>query len=155
MGPNRRAQDRERAAAEAAAKQAAALADKLFEEKLFGEDKKADAIIAKAISKAEEGDTTCIRLCLDRISPPRKDRPAFFTLPEMKEAKDTLNASMAIVSGVASGELTPSEASELAKVVESYAKTLQAVAFEERLGKLEEKIGLNRLATWRPTTTDV
>ena len=74
MGPNRRAQDRERAAAEAAAKQAAALADKLFEEKLFGEDKKADAIIAKAIAKAEEGDTTCIRLCLDRRLPVRTGR---------------------------------------------------------------------------------
>jgi len=53
---------------------AAALADKLFEEKLFGEDKKADAIIAKAIAKAEEGDTTCIRLCLDRRLPVRTGR---------------------------------------------------------------------------------
>jgi len=54
---------------------------------------------------------------------------------------------MGIVSGVASGELTPSEASELAKGVESYAKTLQAVAFEDRLANLEERIGLNRLTT--------
>jgi hypothetical protein len=46
----------------------------------------------------------------------------------MKEARDALNASTAIVSGVAAGELTPSEASELAKVVERYTRTLQAVA---------------------------
>jgi hypothetical protein len=85
-------------------------ADELFEQMLFGEDKKADAIIAKTISMAEEGDTACIRLCLDRIAPPRKDRPVCFTLPEMREARDALNASIAIVSGVASGELTPSEA---------------------------------------------
>jgi hypothetical protein len=117
-------------------------ADELFEQMLFGEDKKADAIIAKTISMAEEGDTACIRLCLDRIAPPRKDRPVRFTLPEMREARDALNASIAIVSGVASGELTPSEASELAKVVESYTRTLQAVAFEERLAKLEGKVGL-------------
>ena len=39
-------------------------ADELFEQMLFGEDKKADAIIAKTISMAEEGDTACIRLCL-------------------------------------------------------------------------------------------
>ena len=102
-------------------------ADELFEQMLFGEDKKADAIIAKTISMAEEGDTACIRLCLDRIAPPRKDRPVCFTLPEMREPQDALNASMAIVSGVASGELTPSEASELAKVVESSTRTLQAV----------------------------
>jgi hypothetical protein len=97
--------------------------------------KKVDAIIAKTIAMAEEGDTACIRLCLDRITPPRKDRPVRFTLPEMREARDALNASMAIV-GVASGELTPSEASELAKVIESYTRTLQAVAFEERPANL-------------------
>ena len=61
-------------------------ADELFEQMLFGEDKKADAIIAKTISMAKEGDTACIRLCLDRIAPPRKDRPVRFTLPEMREA---------------------------------------------------------------------
>ena len=117
-------------------------ADEIFEQMLFGEDKKADAIIAKTISMAEEGDTACIRLCLDRIAPPRKDRPVPFTLPKMREARDALNASMAIVSGVATGELTPSEASELAKVVESYTRTLQAVGFEERLANLEGKVGL-------------
>jgi hypothetical protein len=31
------------------------LAEKLFDEKLFGEDKKADAIITKAIELAENG----------------------------------------------------------------------------------------------------
>jgi hypothetical protein len=50
------------------------LAEKIFDEKLFGEDRKADAIITKAIELAENGDTACIRLCLDRIAPPRKDR---------------------------------------------------------------------------------
>jgi Family of unknown function (DUF5681) len=119
-------------------------AEELFEQMLFGEDNKASAIIATAIAKAEEGDATCIRICLDRIAPPRKDRPVCFNLPDMKEAKDTLSASMAIVAGVASGELTPSEASELAKVVESYARTLQAVAFEERLAKLEQRISSER-----------
>jgi hypothetical protein len=122
-------------------------AEELFEQMLFGDDNKAGAIIATAIAKAEEGDATCIRLCLDRIAPPRKDHPVCFNLPDMKEAKDTLSASMAIVAGVAPGELTPGEASELAKVVESYARTLQAVAFEERLAKLEQKIRSERAIT--------
>jgi hypothetical protein len=36
---------------------ATARVDELFEQMPFGDDKKADAIIAKAIAKAEEGDT--------------------------------------------------------------------------------------------------
>jgi hypothetical protein len=116
------------------------LAEKIFDEKLFGEDRKADAIITKAIELAENGDTACIRLCLDRITPPRKDRPVCFELPAMTEVKDSVNASAAIVAAVAAGELTPTEAAELSKVVDGYARTLQAVEFEARLTKLEKTI---------------
>jgi hypothetical protein len=58
----------------------------------------------------------------------------------MKEAKDAVSASAAIVAAVAAGDLTPSEAAELSKLVDSYARTLQAVEFEERLSKLERTI---------------
>jgi len=92
------------------------------------------------ISRAEGGDTTCIRLCLDRIAPARKDRPVYFALPKMNKARDAVNASAAIVEAAADGDLTPSEASELSKVIDSYARTLQAVEFEERLAKLEKAI---------------
>jgi len=114
------------------------LADQIFDEKLFGDDRKADAIISKAIARAEGGDTNCIRLCPDRIAPARKDRPVYFALPKMNKARDAVNASAAIVEAAADGDLTPSEASELSKVIDSYARTLQAVEFEERLAKLEK-----------------
>ena len=116
------------------------LAEQVFNEKLFGEDRKADAIIAKAIELAENGDTTCIRLCLDRIAPPRKDRPVCFELPGMTESKDAVSASAAIVAAVAAGELTPMEAAELSKVVDSYARVLQSVEFEERISRLEKAV---------------
>src|SRR5262249_12493908 len=116
------------------------LADQIFDEKLFGDDKKADAIISKAIALAEGRDTTCIRLCLDRIAPVRRDRPVCFTLPNMAKAKDAVKASAAIVAVVANGDLTPMEASELGKLVESYARTLQAGEFEERVLRLEKTV---------------
>jgi hypothetical protein len=119
---------------------AALLADQIFDEKLFGEDNKAAALVSKAIALAEGGDTTCMRLCFERMAPVRKDRPVCFELPKMAEAKDAVNASAAIIAAVASGELTPSEAADLSKLVESYARTLQAVEFEDRLSKLEKAI---------------
>ena len=56
------------------------------------------------------------------------------------EAKDAVNASAAIVAAVAAGDLTPSEAAELSKLVDSYSRTLQAVEFEERISKLEKAV---------------
>lgn len=87
---------------------------------------------------AEGGDTACMRLVFERIAPARKDRPVCFELPKMADAKDAVQASAAIVAPVAVGELTPAEAAELSKVVDSYARTLQAVEFEERLSRLEK-----------------
>jgi len=58
----------------------------------------------------------------------------------MREAKDAVNASAAIVGAVAAGDLTPSEAAELSKVVDGYARTLQAAEFEERITKLEKAV---------------
>jgi hypothetical protein len=116
------------------------LADQLFEDKLFSDDNKAAALIDKAIQMAESGDTACMRLVFERIAPARKDRPVYFALPAMKEGKDAVTASAAIVSAVAVGELTPSEAAELSKVVDSYARTLQTVELEDRLTKLEKAL---------------
>ena len=44
------------------------------------------------------------------------------------------------VGDVATGELTPAEAAELSKLVESYARVLQAMEFEERISKLEKAV---------------
>jgi hypothetical protein len=63
-----------------------------------------------------------------------------FDLPEMKEARDAVKASAAIVAAVATGDLTPSEAAGLSKVVDGYARTLQAAEFEERISKLEKAV---------------
>jgi hypothetical protein len=42
-----------------------------------------------------------------------------------------------VPGGVAVGDLTPAEASELGKLIEAYIKALEATDFAERLTKLE------------------
>lgn len=104
-------------------------------------DGEGEAITRKAIELAKGGDMAAIRICLDRIAPARKDRHIEFTLPKMEKASDAAAASAAIVEAAALGELTPSEAGELMKIVESYARTLQASDFEARLERLENQKG--------------
>jgi hypothetical protein len=41
----------------------------------------AEAITRKAIELAKGGDGPALRLCMDRIYPPRRDRPVRFRLP--------------------------------------------------------------------------
>jgi hypothetical protein len=67
-------------------------------------DFEAETITRKAIELAKEGDLTALRLCLDRIAPPRKDRPVLFELPPITSAADAVQASGALVAAVAEGE---------------------------------------------------
>jgi hypothetical protein len=107
-------------------------------------DGEAETLTRKAIEKAKEGDVTALRLCLDRIAPVRKDRPVTFTLPPIACASDVAKASAALVAAVSLGEITPSEAVEIGRLLECYVKALEVTELEERLGKLERVVGHER-----------
>jgi len=111
-------------------------ATRAVEELLDGEGK---ALTRKAINLAKAGDVVALRLCLERIIPPRKDRLVAFSMPAINEPADAVKAMAAIASAVAAGELTPNEASELSAMLERYARILEAVDHEQRLKALESK----------------
>jgi hypothetical protein len=101
-------------------------------------DGESENITRKAVQSALEGNSIALRICMDRILPPRKDRPIHFELPAIRSANDAIKASAALVAAVAEGRLTPSEASELAKLVDTCVRSIEATEFEERLFKLEQ-----------------
>ena len=107
-------------------------------------DGEAEALTRKAIELAKAGDLVALRLCLDRICPPRKDRPVPFALPELRTAEDAKLAASALLKAVADGDLTPSEASEIGRLLDSYTRILERAEFEQRLIRLEEKATMSR-----------
>jgi hypothetical protein len=86
---------------------------------------------------ALEGDTTALRLCLERIAPPRKDTPVTFELPPMTSAADAVQAAGAILDAVAEGDLTPTEGAQVMELVEIFRRTLETSEMEGRLAELE------------------
>jgi hypothetical protein len=106
-----------------------------IEELLDGE---AEGLTRKAIELALAGDTTALRLCLERILPTRKDRPVQLELPPMEGTKDLGRATAALLEAVAAGELTPGEAAEIGKLIEGHRKAVEVVDLEERVRRLEE-----------------
>jgi hypothetical protein len=99
----------------------------------------AEGLTRKAVELALNGDTTALRLCLERIMPPRKDKPVSFTLPNMTSAKDVAQASEAILKAVSDGDLTPLEGASVMALAESYRKTLETTDLESRIEALEAK----------------
>ena len=83
-----------------------------------------------------------VRVCLDRIAPRPKDRAIAFELPPLQSAADAASALAAITAAVTAGDLTPMEAGELFKLVDGFARMLEARIFEERVAKLEHAVSL-------------
>jgi hypothetical protein len=101
-------------------------------------DGESEALTRKAIELAKNGDVTALRLCLGRILPERKDRPVSFELPTMTCANDASRAMSEIIQAVADGDLTPSEAEIMTRLIDSYIKTIESAEFEKRIIALEQ-----------------
>lgn len=103
---------------------------------LEGEHEK---LTRKAIQMALAGDITAMRLCLDRIAPPRKDCPISFALPAIKTAADTVAASSSLLEAVAGGEVTPDEAGRVMALLTAHKALVETGNLEARIAALEEK----------------
>ena len=101
-------------------------------------DGEAEGLTRKAVELALAGDTTALRLCLDRLCPPRKDRPVSFDLPTMETPVDAVAAMAALLAAVAQGEVTPGEAQTIAAVIEAQRRVIECEDHERRLRALEE-----------------
>lgn len=100
-------------------------------------DGEAEGLTRKAVELALDGDTTALRLCLERIAPPRKDAPVTFDLPPMQSAADAAQAAGAVLNAVADGDLTPTEGAHIMALVETYRRTLETSSLEARVLALE------------------
>jgi hypothetical protein len=67
----------------------------------------------------------------------RRERSVRFQLPTLRSAAEAARAMAALTAGVAAGEVTPSEAAELSRLVEAYISALEAHEFDQRLRAIE------------------
>jgi hypothetical protein len=102
-------------------------------------DGEAEALTRKAVELALAGDTVALRLCLERVAPPRKDGPVLFELPPMTSAKDAAAAAGAVLQAVSSGDLTPTEAAQVMGLLDCYRRTLELTELEARVAALEDR----------------
>ena len=100
-------------------------------------DGESEALTRKAGEKALEGDTVALRLCLERIAPPKRDAPVQFDLPRMVTARDAAMTAGAVLEAVATGDLTPTEGAHIMALVETYRRTLETSKLEARVVALE------------------
>ena len=92
------------------ARQAAYVADGLIARKTV-------PLVGKLIELALLGDRAALRLCLNRIAPPRREPPIDLDLPAINSRADLLAALTAITEAVAADTLTSSQAAALTRML--------------------------------------
>jgi hypothetical protein len=105
-------------------------------------DGEAQALTRKAVELAQEGNVIALKLCLERIMPPRKDRPIILELPQIEGVGDIPIILQAVLKAVAGGEITPQEGQAVASMIEAYRKGAELADIEARITALEQnKLG--------------
>ena len=94
-------------------------------------------LVAKLVDMAKAGDTTTLRICIDRLIPPPKAKDDPLTLPAMG---DSLAANgKAILQELAEGRLSPDEAQAAMSVIVAQARIVEIDDIDKRLKALEER----------------
>ncbi|WP_258044310.1 DUF5681 domain-containing protein [Sphingomonas citricola] len=98
-----------------------------------------EALTRTAIEKALEGDGMALRLCLERLVPPRKDTPINIELPTITNAADVVGASAAVLAAVGAGDVTPDEAGRVMTLLTAHKSIIEMGELERRIAALEER----------------
>ena len=106
----------------------------LMEALLEGE---AEQLARKAIELGKAGNIHALQLCLDRLTPPCKDRLVCFDLPSMRSLDDISVGIARIVTAVSEGNLTPQEGEVVFRILEGHAKIMNTQDLVRRVEKLE------------------
>ena len=125
----------------------------LMESILEGE---AEQLTQKAIELALGGDITALRLCLERLIPPRKDRPIHLLLPPIENVQQISLAMTRVSAAIGEGEITPMEGEVLANILAAHKAVLVTGDLERRMDELEQRMSqATRASATSPSTSGV
>jgi hypothetical protein len=99
----------------------------------------AEKLTRRCVELALAGDSTALRLCMERLAPPPKDRPITFAMPAASTTRE-INASLArVAEAVGAGILTPGEGNSLATLLEVHRRGIESTDLEDRVKRLEQE----------------
>jgi len=108
-------------------------------------DGECEEIVRVTIQKALAGEDAALKICMDRLLPPRKDRPVRFDLPRIVDAVGLLQAHADVLRATAEGEVSPGEAKELSALIEGQRRLYEMIDLAARIAEIERMLaGMER-----------
>src|SRR5260221_4279810 len=114
------------------------------EQMLEGES---EELLRVAVKLAKTGNIHALRLCLERIVPPRKERCINLELRPIVSPQDLPIQFQDITAAIPEGRITPAEGESISNTFRGHAQTLELVEMDRRVAELEGHI--SELSTYR------
>jgi predicted DNA-binding protein (UPF0251 family) len=103
-------------------------------------DEYAPHLVRQCIASALKGDPSAMRMCMERISPARRNASIRMSLNPIATAQDVDQAAEKVTQAIRRGKITPVEGGRMMNIFESRIRVIESVQLESRIEKLEEKI---------------
>ena len=113
----------------------------LMEALLEGE---ADQLTRKVIELGKKGDINALRICLDRLLPPRKDRAIQLRLHPIENLPQISVAMSTVVEAIGDGRITPNEGEVLANILAVQTDVLATGDLDRRVTDLEQALSAHK-----------
>src|SRR5438270_13932314 len=100
-------------------------------------DEHAESITRKCIIEALHGNMRAVRLCMERITPVRREACVQIKLPRLSSSSNVAASGQVVLDAIASGRITPSEGEKLTNILESQRKAMETAELQLRIEQLE------------------
>jgi hypothetical protein len=97
----------------------------------------ADELVTKVVEMAKAGDTTALRICIDRLIPPAKAREEPVSLP--LATGSLAEKGQAVLAALGEGAIAPDVATAILQGIAAQARIVEVDEIEKRLAALEAK----------------
>ena len=97
----------------------------------------APALVQKAVGLALNGDTTALRLCLERLYPAIKARDEAVLLPELDSNASLTEQAKSVINELSDGNLSTTQAASVMQSISAQARIIEIDELEQRVAQLE------------------
>lgn len=101
-------------------------------------DEHAEEILKEVVGRAKEGEKSAMRLCMERMLAPKRERPVAIALPVIETPADARKALAVVAGELAEGNLTITEATRLIGLIERMLRLVGQIEKMEKTNREEE-----------------
>jgi hypothetical protein len=113
----------------------------VWSEELIGQYR--EAVLRKCLAMALQGDSTAMRLCVERILPISKESRIRLKMAKVNTMAEVATAWNQVLQAVGRGEITPEQGQRLADLLQGRGRIIESEEMEARLRVLERVSGVN------------